>query len=233
MIVLAKGAGEDEADVHVEKRSARHALLHLLDAQFLVAAGNSHEDAEELDDGRESLNVIVVDAETGEGVGILGIELEGAEHFGACSDAGARGIMVFTAQAVDAGFQGKAESGVDVHFGGVGLRELSLGERNGVVGESEIGFVAGDLGMAPGFDHAIFDFSGGAVALPPFGFAFEKKTERQCGLGLLDRTSERNGGGRVAAVDEVARLNGERRKGQSGGGGSSGGDAGRKQEREE
>lgn len=212
LIVLAKRASEDETDVDVKKHTASHAVFHLLDADLFVAAGNSHKDAQKLHDGGKGVDVVVVEAEGGGGVGILGVDVKSTKHFGPGRDSRVSRVAIFAANAVDTRLEGPTEPCVDVHSSRVGFLELSLGEFDGAVSEGQIRFVGGFFGVLPGFDHAVLDFGGGAIALPPFGLGFQQKTERVIWLGLFERTRGEDGSSRIAGIQKIAGVNGFCRK---------------------
>ena len=117
---------------------------------------------------------------------ISGSSLRARKQFGACGDSGVCDIAFLVAQGVEPSLERQAQSGVDVHFGGVGFRDLRAGKLDDFVGQREVSVVLGFLAALPGVQHAPLDFAGGAIALPPLGFAFEQISDGAFGMRLLD-----------------------------------------------
>ncbi len=195
LIVVVKADGEVEASLRGRENTFGDGALQLLNAFLFVAAGNAHEETEDACSGREGVGVIVVKAESGVSVGELGVERDRAQETFTGANASTRAIAIFSAQAVKAGEQCVAHAGVELHFGGVLLRDLGLGEGGGFGGEFQVVLVGRELGAMPRIAHAVFEFGGGAPDFPPEGFGFEKIAERVSRLIGLEAAGAFDGRG--------------------------------------
>ncbi len=203
LIVVVKVDGQVEAGFGRCERAFRYGALELANAFLLAAAGDAHEEAEDAGGRGEGVGVIVVEAEAHVGVGEIGVESDGAQETFAGADTGAGGVAVFTAQGIDACDERVAHACIELHLGGVLLRDLGLGERGGFRGEVEIVLVGGKLGAVARVGHAVFEFGGGAPDPPPEGFAFQEIAERVGGSLLLQVAGALDGGGEIAGIDLI------------------------------
>ncbi len=189
LVEIVEIDGEVEAGFGWGDGAFVDSVVELADAVLLAATGDAHEEAEHFRHGREGVGVVVVQAEAEVGVGESGVEGFGADEALAGTDAVAGGVARFAAQAVEAGIEGVAHAGVEVHVragGGITAGgDVSFGDGDDFCRDVEVVLVGGKFCAVAGVAHAVFVFGGGAPDLPPESFVFEEVAEGVIGAVLL------------------------------------------------
>src|ERR1700722_1108499 len=105
LIVRAEIPREIETRIYRHPRAVLDPDAHLANSFLLVSSRKSHEKSQHAGDGRKGVDVIVVEAESGSGVGHIGIKLERAHEFGAACYACVGDGALFIAERIEACLQ--------------------------------------------------------------------------------------------------------------------------------
>jgi len=126
LVVGVKIQGQVKAGSLLGKDAVGNVVLELANAYLLIPAGDAHEEAENLGDGAESVDVIIVESETKLGVDQFRVQLKSAEKMGATVDTRACGGAIFAAKAVKTCRESVGQASIELHFSGFVLLKMRL-----------------------------------------------------------------------------------------------------------
>jgi len=200
-VIAVEIQGKIEASDVGNEHAVGDGHLNLTDAILLRTAGNSHEEAQNLGNTAERIDVIVVEAKTQIGIGEIGIERECTEKMIPGADACPRAVASFPEKTIEPRGHGVTHTRIEVHFRGFVLFDLGVRQLRDFCGELEEVLIGRKFWPASRIGHSPFEFGRLAPDLPPERFVFEKITERLIGQFLLHPARGFQGGRRVAGID--------------------------------
>jgi hypothetical protein len=205
LVVAVEVQGKIKAGRGGSQDTFGHIVFELADAFLLAAARNAHEKAQELGDGAEGIDVIVVEAEAKFGVDKRGVELNGAEKMFASVDAGAGSGTILAAKAVEPGDEGVGHACIELHLGGLAGFELRECDGRGLCGQVEIVLVGGEFGAVARVGHTVLEFGRCAKDSPPQGVRFKQIAQRVAGLLGLEAPRAGDGAIEIERIDFIER----------------------------